>query len=383
MNQEMTPERQENNSDSLSKIKVPSKKAPRLIWDLGTAYDLFISLDVLHNPERFGLRPSWAAGVRSRLSAEDRKTLEESKYMIGIPYHLIHALPEPKDGATLLWALRQLPSNQRLYNLSYINRIPSRAQESLKDISERGSWGKQDLETVFEFLRKENHKKISREEISGLLNIWANPSEFGERYLQSLQTYHQVFFAEEEQHIASALKTALQQAQQLSEKLPLDELLEHLSQGLHLPGYLEIPNLMLAPSYWSTPLVYLGELSPDCSIVLFGARPKNASLVPGELVPDALLRVLKAMADPTRLRILRYLLCEQLTPAEISRRLRLRAPTVTHHLSDLRLAGLVHIMVKEHKERRYTARVEAVKELNELLEDFLQCEKFDEGDGNQ
>ena len=35
-----------------------------LSWDLGTAYDFFISLHVLHNPDKFGLRGSWAAALR-------------------------------------------------------------------------------------------------------------------------------------------------------------------------------------------------------------------------------------------------------------------------------------------------------------------------------
>jgi DNA-binding transcriptional ArsR family regulator len=97
-------------------------------------------------------------------------------------------------------------------------------------------------------------------------------------------------------------------------------------------------------------------------------------LVPGETVPDALLQALKAMADPSRLRILRYLSTEPLTQAELSRRLRLRAPTLTHHLSALRLAGLVHITVDVHTERRYSARLEAVQAMVALLEKFLQNE---------
>ena len=38
-----------------------------LIWQTGTAYDLFASLQVLHRPQEFGLRRAWAAGVRARL----------------------------------------------------------------------------------------------------------------------------------------------------------------------------------------------------------------------------------------------------------------------------------------------------------------------------
>lgn len=42
----------------------------KLYWDFGTAYDLFLSLHVLHEPDIFGLKASWAAGVRSRIPSE-------------------------------------------------------------------------------------------------------------------------------------------------------------------------------------------------------------------------------------------------------------------------------------------------------------------------
>ena len=106
--------------------------------------------------------------------------------------------------------------------------------------------------------------------------------------------------------------------------------------------------------------------------LFFGARPADASLVPGDVVPDALFQALKAMADPTRLRILRYLSAEPLTPAELSRRLRLRAPTVIHHLHALRLARLVHLELSEQEgSKKYAARREAVTSAFHILEDFL------------
>ena len=40
-------------------------RTPTLLWDIGTAYDMFISLDVLHNPDKFGLRGAWAAASPS------------------------------------------------------------------------------------------------------------------------------------------------------------------------------------------------------------------------------------------------------------------------------------------------------------------------------
>jgi DNA-binding transcriptional ArsR family regulator len=94
-------------------------------------------------------------------------------------------------------------------------------------------------------------------------------------------------------------------------------------------------------------------------------------LVPGEMVPEDLLRTFKSLGDPTRLRILRYLAQESITPAEISRRLRLRAPTVTHHLNVLRLAGLVNLTIGEKNERLYAARMAALDEAYQGLLGFL------------
>ena len=118
--------------------------------------------------------------------------------------------------------------------------------------------------------------------------------------------------------------------------------------------------------------MYFGQVSDGRDIRLFGARPHDASLVPGELVPDALVRTLKALSDPTRLRILHYLSGEPLSPSQLARRLRLRTPTVIHHLKTLRLAGLVQVNMDSKKEsRRYATRPEAVQAACDTLEHFL------------
>ena len=94
--------------------------------------------------------------------------------------------------------------------------------------------------------------------------------------------------------------------------------------------------------------------------------------MPGEIVPEDLLLRLKAMTDPTRMRILRYLIQEQLTPAELARRLRLRAPTVTHHLHTLKASGMVKFVKKGKNEHLYYAKMDSIKETYVLLKDFLE-----------
>ena len=109
-------------------------------------------------------------------------------------------------------------------------------------------------------------------------------------------------------------------------------------------------------------------------IFVYGARPSDASLVPGEVVPDALLRGLKALAEPTRLKIIRYLSQEPLSPAQLSRRLRLRPPTVVHHLEILRLAGLVRLNLEVPGERKYAARLEGLEDTFKNITEFLQAD---------
>jgi DNA-binding transcriptional ArsR family regulator len=107
-------------------------------------------------------------------------------------------------------------------------------------------------------------------------------------------------------------------------------------------------------------------------IFLFGARPDDASLVPGEMVPDALMASLNALSDPTRLKILRYLSSESLTPTQLATRLRLRAPTVLHHLKALRTAGLIIVIPgAQKKEIHYQTRTERLNLACEMLKKFV------------
>jgi DNA-binding transcriptional ArsR family regulator len=350
---------------------------PEVAWDLGTAYDLFMSLVVLHKPAEFGVRRAWAAGVRARLSAQARETLERSHLLWGVPFYWIHTLPEPKDAAAALWALGQVPASERVRLLVESPESCPDTMELLKTVAARRAWTEGDLETLQSMYQAshkhgESKKTPAVEKVAATLDLWAGAEEYGELYLEALRSYQDVFFAEEERRIRPALQAALGRGQELAGRLSLLDLLEELTQGVRLDTPPEGVTLTLVPSYWSTPLVLMGLVGEDQPVWLFGARPPDASLVPGEVVPETLLRTLKALSDPTRLRILRDLCQESLTPAQIARRLRLRAPTVTHHLKILRLAGLVQMtLVDEKQPRRYAARQEAVSAACESLKSFL------------
>ena len=207
-----------------------------------------------------------------------------------------------------------------------------------------------------------------------LCTAFTRLAETGDQILEALELYRQAFFAEEEQRIQPHLEAALQTAQSQSQSLPADRLLAELSHGVRFTALPDMRELVLAPSFWSTPLVFYREISPQVTLVVFGARPADVALVPGEQVPELLVNGLKALADPTRLRILRYLASQPLTPAQLASRLRLRPPTVIHHLRELRLAGMVEITLQADGERRYTANPGSVELIFNRLGAFLTSE---------
>jgi DNA-binding transcriptional ArsR family regulator len=350
----------------------------QLLWDWGTAYDLFISLGVLHEPDKFGVRGAWAAGVRACLPSDGREALELGREMAHIHFHWVYALPVPKDGAAALWALEQLPPAERLFILFLSpSTSPEGAEDMLKEVEAWGSWIDKDREVLLAAYQNQNScmegkRAPSSQRLAEILDWWAQARKLGKRYLEALHTYREVFFAEEERRIRPQLQEALSRALERAEQLSLLDLLEELSQGLRFDERPAAPELVLAPSYWSTPLMYFGAVSAECEILLFGARPPAASLVPGEVVPDALLPVLPAFSDPTRLRILHILAKEPFAPAQLARRLRLRPPTVIHHLKILHLARLVQLRLREDKQDRTdTTRPGAVRAAHDSMQGFL------------
>jgi len=344
---------------------------PQLSFESGTAYDLFISLWVLHHPVRFGLRPSWAAGVRSRLPPEQRAFLERAQSFLPVPLTwLYNLLPACKSAAGALATLAELPAAARLSALCLSEETAAEVVYRLQRIADQGAWSEDDLEA----LRQGFHfgaRVMPREAAGRLCAAWAAPEAFGEQILAALQAYFQAFFVEEEGRILPVLEAGLRLAQEKARSVSLPALLDELSRGVNFESYLKIPEIVLAPSYWASPLVIYARVARQTMLLVFGSRPEQETLVPGEQLPPDLVLVLKSLADSTRLRILRYLAGQPLTPTELARRLRLRPPTVSHHLNSLRLAGLVQVILQPEGERRYTLRREAVQGVMEHLEKFL------------
>jgi len=351
------------------------KGDPKIIWDIGSAYDLFISLYVLHRPDEYGLRPSWAAGVRSRLPIHLRDALERSQQVLFVPMTWIYSLPQPKNAAAVLDALKALHPADRLPALTFADKNDQHSQDFKEFLMTLD--GKQRMTARIEAQIRDFHRAtqiLTKEYLRLTFEAWAEREKFGDDLLNALQAYVENFFEEDEFRVIPAQNKALQKAQDLVKKNALLTVLEELSEGVRMNWVSELQTLILAPSYWGAPFVFSDNLNEDTAIILYGARPEGFDLVPGELVPDELLNSLKALSDPTRLKILHYLREAPRTPAELAGILRLRPPTVIHHLQSLRLAGLISVTVAPHAERRYALRKDGVDLTVQNLRAFLDWE---------
>jgi DNA-binding transcriptional ArsR family regulator len=339
-------------------------------WISGTAYDFFISLLALHSAGEFGLRPSWTAGVRQRLAVPQREFLEQVYSFASVPLDWITSLPGLKDAQPILRHVESLAPGDRLRILTLPFNIPVEARQTLDHIATRGAVNTKEKELLGRAILIRN-KHLKTAELEQLFKVWINLDKSSEIILTSMQDYYQAFFADEETRIRPALTAGLENAQELSERVKLPALVEKLSRGVRFEDVELAREIILVPSYWSTPFVFPTTPSEGRMQIVFGCRPDFQSIAPGAETPDKLINALKSLGDPTRLRILRYLTGEPLTPTELSRRLRLRPPTVLHHLQALRLAELVAIRVSENGEKRYTARSETLDVIFASVKNFI------------
>jgi DNA-binding transcriptional ArsR family regulator len=342
----------------------------KLRWYSGTAYDFFISLLALHHPGDFGIRPNWTAGVRQRLSIVHREILEHVYSFASVPLDWVTSLPEPKDAFPVLDQARKLVPGDRLQNLTLPLNTSPEVRETLEHIAKHGSVTSGEKSLLGSKITRRN-RLLKTSEMEDLLKVWKNAERSSEQMLTALQEYYTVFFADEETRIRPVLQAGLAHARELSGQRTPSGLVEELSNGVRFEDVGAAQELILVPSYWSTPFVFPSNPAERKMQIVFGCRPEVQSIHPGADTPDKLINGLKSLADPTRLRILRYLSGQPLTPTELSRLLRLRPPTVFHHLQVLRMAGLVAIRVSENGEKRYTTRAETLNVIFGSVKDFL------------
>jgi DNA-binding transcriptional ArsR family regulator len=91
-----------------------------------------------------------------------------------------------------------------------------------------------------------------------------------------------------------------------------------------------------------------------------------------DVLVDAPVAVLKALAEPRRWRIVELLSCEELCVCHLADEVGIPQPLVSHHLKVLRDAGLVE-SEKYRQWTYYRLRTGVLEELGQRIESIVSC----------
>lgn len=347
-----------------------------LQWDIGTAYDLLFSIRSIFMPKEFGLPAPWAAGVRKRLSPVGQREMKNFfsppfAALTYLPINLVLEMPAPKTAARFLDYVQAIPGTDFMKRLH----VPMSSASNTGEIAERALNGERMAEEDVEEYRRAVGRSFiavtpSADQVRRLFDDMADPNAAKGRWLATVREYQTVFFQEEEKRLQPALERMLAGAKKLAETTTVPDLLEQLSNGFTISEDLYLKRLVLTPSVWCHPFVTRLELPDHGLLVAWGAHPPGYKLVPGESVPDDALLVLRALADPTRLRLLRLIAAEPRSLQSLAREVKLSLPTVSHHIRELRGSGLIRLEVGG-RESKYTVRWPSAERAFQQLEGFV------------
>jgi DNA-binding transcriptional ArsR family regulator len=145
---------------------------------------------------------------------------------------------------------------------------------------------------------------------------------------------------------------------------------EHVTNGIRVVPEPRIRRIVLSPTYFGRPY---NSCSRVGEIQFIGYPVADASLAAagGATPPAATLRLYRALGDETRLRVLRLLVEHDHYLTELANELGLSKPTMSHHLAQLRSAGLI-TTTEQGNLTYYTLRRDRVEEAGPELATYLK-----------
>jgi DNA-binding transcriptional ArsR family regulator len=308
----------------------------RVAVEWAPAYELLLSIDAYVHLKRhvlFELGPLWVRSIHEQLPAEAAAQLARKsvvnllKAADDLLLQLVHASPEKSDvGGFLSW-FGQLTAGA--------------AYEALAETA------------------REPGPRLPRD-----FPTWRNS------LLDLLGVWNSAYFRHLDPAILDGLRKQANLLRTRIQKTEPGELIESVTNGLVVEASPELHNVILVPQYHHRP--YNTDVSiQDGLIILY---PCDAAVVPLDDEPPArLMRLTHALSDESRLRMLRFLARTPVSSlTEVARFAGLSQPTVHHHLTQLRAAGLVRIQFGASGPNRYSLRPHALEQLAEQLGAYLE-----------
>jgi len=327
-------------------------------------YDFLVSLRALFNPRTYDGTRAWASATRASLSPA---LLERGAFFF--QHHdtslgsgairLVAGLREGAEPAALIRKVRAADPRTLALLMLDTGETPPEALATF-EAAMNGSVSAAELNRAFSGATADWSRRCRR--------VLGDPAQAQAELLQLLEEYLAVVFAAEVTHVAAATAAGAERASELLGVLPTVTAIEQLTGGYTLSAELQLRRITLAPSAFIYPFMAsrVDERTSE-ALIVFGV--KSDTLLKFDRLPidPDLVRAVKALGDPGRLKVLRLLGQGPTSGLDLVALLGLSPPTVHHHLHQLRAAGLVR-QERTKGGMRYTIRPDSARALLDALE---------------
>ena len=199
-----------------------------------------------------------------------------------------------------------------------------------------------------------------------------DPEHLRGELLHILRLWHEKAFAPDEARLMTILEREAVAIRRQAVRMEGLGILDHVTDGLRWAIDAGLTDVLMAPSYAARPIVFYVE-HRGTTLVLF---PVSEESVLGDEFgpPPRLVKLVKALADEGRLKVLYALRERELTGMEIAELLGVPRTSLWHHIVILRSAGLVRATKGTGNQSTYALQEEVLPQVSELLEQFLAGE---------
>jgi DNA-binding transcriptional ArsR family regulator len=341
--------------------------------EVAPAYELLLTLAVVSDAaghHTYELEPTWFESVRQSASPdllERIDTFSGTERLFAHLLSLAYEAPHPRDVPGFLAQMAGADAEElRLRLLGYYVRYLRRLTPP--DVIAAAAAG--DLNAQQQFLRTSDPDDEGWQRALRAI-LFLDTEETKRRVLGILQDWYDQVFRKQESRIMPILEREAERKQALARTVPPERVLEAA-----LPGYDYLPEtgirrLVLIPSLVVRPQIYSLDHA-ESKILVYGVADDSLAAETDAPSPR-LLRLVKALGDERRLRILKRLTTGDRTLHELALDFGVSDTTMLHHLIILRAAGLVR--VRSGAGKRYRLQRHILPEVGTLLESFLGAEE--------
>lgn len=336
----------------------------RIDLDSSVCYDFVVSLRTMFNARTFSLWRRWSATNMPKLGAE---VIAKGEFLFAgfdtaLGYgvtRLISGLPAGAGPEALIASAAEAdPRQLALYMLDTGETSDAQLERFCAALSGRDS-----VEAAVRDLEDGWAQRCRR--------VLRHPHVIQSDLVEVLEVHWQEVYRNYAPAIETAIADATTSARKVVDALPPLDAIEQLTGGYTFGPGAGVKSVIVAASTFILPFMStrIDEKS-GAALIIYGVRSEGFQAYEADPEPSLLSASLKALADPTRLTILRRLASSPLYTTEIRSKLDLSQTTVHHHLTQLRSVGLV----KQRRERQgmqYTIQLDELQNVLRSLEEEI------------